>query len=161
MIEIPLTQGQVAVIDEVDVHLADYKWFFAKSPTRSGYAARSVYCGGGRNRTVFLHNAIMGLPLNRLEVDHIDGDKLNNRRSNLRIVTKRVNQINGRAHRGEKPKRSRYPGVYFHSRCPIRPWQAKIGINRCYVSLGYFSKQEDAYQAYLKAFIEQEKRDAA
>ena len=155
--EIKLTQGKVAQIDDADAHLAEHKWFFAKSSSRSGYAAKSVYFGNGKAKTTFLHNAILGFPLNRLEVDHINGDKLDNRRCNLRIVTKRVNQLNSIL----RKTHSKYPGVHFDNRGYPSCWYSKIRVDGKQLALGYFKTQEEAAEAYERAFAEQEKRHAA
>ena len=83
--------------------------------------------------------------LDVIEVDHIDGDKLNNKLSNLRAVTKSVNQQNKR-----KPLRNNTSGFLGVSRSGIG-WKAEILVNNKRLNLGTFVKPENAYEAYLKA----------
>lgn len=84
--------GQIFMIDAGDREkLGTYRW--AVRPLRSKftrYAMRHGSKGVDEPTTVLLHRQIMGFP-DRLTVDHIDGDPLNNRRHNLRICTRSQN----------------------------------------------------------------------
>lgn len=97
MKEIKLTQGKVAIVDDSDHEwLSQYSWSFAKV----GYAAR----GGknlGRRFGCYMHRQIMN-PTKGFEVDHKNGNKLDNRRSNLRICTSQQNKFNHPTHRNNK-----------------------------------------------------------
>jgi hypothetical protein len=89
-----LSRGYVAVVDEADyAELSQYRWFAKfggyRGPGAKPYAARSVRVGN-KIRCVRMHRAIMNAP-DDMDVDHGDGDTLNNRRSNLEIVTKPEN----------------------------------------------------------------------
>lgn len=77
------------LVDEQDVWLlTTYKWHI----TKSGHVRTSV-----RGRNVFLHNCIVGVPLQRnFVVDHIDRNPLNNKRDNLRYATKANNRLNSK-----------------------------------------------------------------
>lgn len=82
-----------ATIDDSDYELvSQYKWFLIK-----GYAVTQKYLGGGRKnakyKTIQMHKLINDTP-DGLETDHINRDKLDNRRSNLRSVTKSENMLN-------------------------------------------------------------------
>jgi len=92
--EISLTQGLVAIVDAGDyVWLSKWKWF-AKVGGCGGdaYAARSVRING-KVKTVRMHRLIMDAP-DGMEVDHINGNTMDNRRCNLRIVSKSENLAN-------------------------------------------------------------------
>lgn len=129
---IPLTQGKFALVDDEDFeYLNQWDWFF-----HSGYAKRT----GLR-----MHNVIM-CPQNGLEVDHINGDKLDNRRANLRVCTHSENMKN---RKNNKDNTSGYKGVVFHS--PSGKWQAQIGVNKKHYSLGLFDNKIDAAKAYDEA----------
>jgi hypothetical protein len=91
MKEIPLTQGYTAIVDDDDFEkFGKFKWF-AKFGGRGGqpYAARSVRVNG-TYKTIRLHRAIMGDP-EGMDVDHNDRKTMNNRKSNLTILTHEEN----------------------------------------------------------------------
>jgi hypothetical protein len=81
--------------------------------------------------------------------DHIDGDKLNNRWTNLRECTHAENHQNRVSNKGSS---SKYPGVSWHKR--DQKWQARITINGKEKHLGYFDTEEAAHAAYCKAKAE-------
>lgn len=90
---IELTKGQVAIVDDEDFdNLAQYRWHFQSS----GYAARCKrYCPRKENKhhTVLMHREIMLTPVG-MDTDHLNGNKLDNRRCNLRIATQSQNRCN-------------------------------------------------------------------
>jgi len=89
---IPLSKGAVALVDDADYPRATaFKWFLGGHKGRR-YAARSVTRGGGHT-TLYLHRFLLEPPPG-LEVDHRNGDGLDCRRDNLRVVTHKVNQAN-------------------------------------------------------------------
>ena len=84
MKEIPLTQGQFAIVDDEDYErFSVYKWrvFFAKG-TKSYYARRHSPMSLGKRSTIFMHRDVMGAKHGEM-VDHINHDTLDNRKSNL------------------------------------------------------------------------------
>ena len=143
---VTLTQGCVAVIDAADVPLVEgFNWQAAK---RHGIVyARRVTASPGR-KTVQMHRALMGDP-GDLYVDHIDGDGLNNRRSNLRVATHQQNLHNQRLSRANT---SGLKGVVFNKRAG--KWQAQIRFNGARKHLGMFATPEKAHTAYAKASAE-------
>lgn len=76
-------------------------------------------------------------------IDHINGDKLDNRISNLRLASVAQNMRNRYI---QKNNSSGYKGVSFHR--GNGKWIARIGINRRRISLGYFDNPDEAYRAY-------------
>ncbi len=98
---IPLTRGLFAIVDAADYErVSKYKW------CASGSGDRAYACRSDNGRYVSLHRFLMNPPKGMV-VDHIDGNRLNNRRSNLRICTVRQNTWNSRP----KGRSSRYKGV--------------------------------------------------
>ena len=146
MKEIPLTQGQVAVVDD-DIYeeLMKYKWH-AQKHRNTYYARRTVHEKGnnGKCRCVMLHHIVIGNPPLGMIVDHIDGNGLNNQRSNLRFVTCRQNQQNQHI-----AKTSQYPGVHWHKK--INRWVSRIKVNGIRRNLGVYVNEKDAFEAYCKA----------
>jgi len=101
---IPLTRGLHAIVDAEDYEwLSKYKWCASVSDDGRVYAKRSV-----RRHVVFMHRMIMQPPKGMV-VDHINGNGLDNRRCNLRIVPPAANAQNRRKPVGAK---SRFMGVY-------------------------------------------------
>lgn len=141
---VPLTRGKVAIIDSCDAHLIlPYKWH----ATAKGYAARRPRKGGP---TEFMHRVILGLPIGErvLEADHINRDRLDNRRSNLRVATSSLNSANA----GRTIGISGLRGVTWQPRCGR--WRARIEVNGREHFLGHFSSVEEAARAYDIAALE-------
>jgi hypothetical protein len=145
MKQVPIGTNHFALVDEADHHLvAGHKWH----PVRGGrntYAA--AFIGG---RKVLMHRVVMDAA-NGTVIDHIDGDGLNNRRSNLRHCTRVQNFRNARSKR-TPGRTSRYKGVWLDrkSRCR-RCWRAGITADRVQRHLGSFPTEEEAARAYDEA----------
>lgn len=145
-IEIPLVNGGIALVDAVDGELvAGRRWRLNR--TRSG-APSGVVSGPGTN-VVLMHRLILGVSDNCV-VDHIDGNPLNNVRSNLRQCTSAENSRNRRRH---KNNRSGFKGVYADRRSGgrIRSWTAEIKLDGKKYRLGSHKTPELAYAAYKRA----------
>lgn len=133
---IPVRGAGFAVVDPEDYErLARFAWFAATG----GYAARNV-----KKRKRSMHREVLGVE-HGVQVDHIDGDKLNNRRSNLRPCTNQQNCFN----QAGRPGTSRFKGVFWNRKS--RKWQA--GIRKDYRArhLGMFENEMDAAAAYDRA----------
>ena len=142
MKEIELTQGKVAIVDDEDYEkLNQFRWYAVKK-AGTYYAMRTRY--EPRRETIRMHREILGDIPDDMQVDHIDGDGLNNQKANLRIVTNRQNSQNRHIE-----KSSRYPGVTWHK--AGRKWQAYIRINGKQKYLGLYLTEKEAFQAYKGA----------
>lgn len=149
-VEIPLTQGQVALIDRADLVLvAPYKWFAhkrhkRKPSDRDAFYAHANTTVDGARRTVLMHRLIAGFP--NEDVDHRNGNGLDNRRENLRAATPNQNGGNAMPRRNET---SRFKGVswFAESSC----WMANITHERRQRYLGLHATEEAAALAYNSA----------
>lgn len=143
---VPLTKGFEAVIDASDAHLVDsFNW----CASENGYCvyAKHVHTSDGGRKTMLLHRVITGAD-DDVIVDHIDGNGLNNRRSNLRTATHSQNMFNQRTGRANT---SGFKGVSWHK--DMAKWEAHIQANGKKVNLGYFSSPEDASNARKAAAV--------
>jgi len=138
-VEIPLTRGLTALIDEADARAVMSAGCWYAHETRGLYYAVRTDRSSGRQRTLRMHNFLTGWPL----VDHRDGNTLDNRRANLRPATLAQNAQNSAPWRGREFKgiRRRDNGL----------WQARITRDGCLLSLGTFPTPEDAALAYDRA----------
>lgn len=143
---IPLAQGCVAVVDHDDFEKVRGHKYYAKKRQRRIYAARATVNSNGRKTTVFLHQDI--LP-NSLNVDHRDGDGLNNCRGNLRAATHSQN-MRGFQHKRQGTS-SQFRGVSWDR--PLKKWRAMILVGKNRLWLGSFKKEIDAARAYDAAAI--------
>jgi len=149
MREIPLTKGQVAIVDDEDYEsLARLKWQAHHAGGRGGYYACHSFNQGGKVRSLWMHLVILDAP-EGTEGDHINHNTLDNRRHNLRLATTRQNHQNMR--KALRPSSSRYKGVGW--RPSRRKWHARILANGRRLHLGYFRTEHEAATAYNKAAL--------
>jgi hypothetical protein len=147
--EIALSRGLVALVDDEDYHrvmAVDSKWH-AKRHRQTDYAKRNLWINGKRT-TRTLHQMVMRAKPGEL-VDHINGNGLDNRKCNLRIVTGIQNRRN-QTHKVPGCS-SRFKGVNWNK----GKWRATIGwtdVNGKHrKELGRFTTEEAAQEAYAAA----------
>lgn len=130
-----------AIIDAEDSYLLRWRWRL----NASGYAVRSVYRPSIKRNTPYgMHRAVLGLAFgDPLCADHINGDKLDNRRANLRAVTQRQNQQNRQG--AKAGNQSGFRGVCFNKR--KGNWRAYVGAEY----LGSFPTPEQAAHVAAEA----------
>jgi hypothetical protein len=139
--KIKLTQGKTALISYMDfIMLSSFHWT-ANKIGRKFYAKSSVKIHG-KWSTVYMHSLIMG-KREGLEIDHINHDGLDNRRSNLRFVTRSQNSLNNRL---RITSTSKYKGVSFDKR--YGKWMARFYFKGIKHYLGLHSTAEKAAKAY-------------
>lgn len=146
MKEIKLSQGKVALVDDEDHEkLIPYGWYYNER-----YAKATI-----NYKKVYLHKFLVSCP-NGMQVDHIDGDTLNNQKCNLRIVN---NSQNTKNRPGDKNSTSKYKGVSLRVAIDRRrkkeythvSWVANICYNGIRVCLGRFKTEIEAAIAYNEA----------
>jgi hypothetical protein len=149
MMEIELTRGMVAVIDDQDADLAYLKWHAHENyrPTHTRYYAQRWGSPRVSMHRVILERKIGRLLFNCEYTDHINHDTLDNRRSNLRIATNQENARN-KSHRHAQTS-SKYKGVSWNAR--DEKWQVYIGIDHKNKFVGYFHDETEAAHAYDNA----------
>jgi hypothetical protein len=133
---IALTRGAYALVDEADYFwLIQWRWRL----NSYGYAIRST-CAEGRSFYFNMHRVILSAERGQF-VDHIDHNRLNNTRANLRFVTPQENQ---RHRRRFENNRTGFKGVSFmHDN-----WHVRIGLDGAAIHLGFFDDLKTAAQVY-------------
>lgn len=138
MRKLQLTKGKVAIVDDEDYEfLSKWKWSFSGE-----YAVRGVYLGKlngkARYKRVYLHRLINNTP-DDLETDHINRDKLDNRKANLRTVNRGQNNRN---RDGYKNNLVGVAGINWYG--SLGKYRALIVVNKARIHLGYFDRVEEA-----------------
>jgi len=147
--EIPLTQGQVAIVSAHRFdELNEFKWCALWcSDTQSFYASHGIKLPNGKWTGESMHRKILGLQYgDKRQADHINHDTLDNRDSNLRIATRSENQHNRGANRNSS---SGIKGVYWMKN--DRKWVAQIRLNGKSKYLGSYDDPKSAQKAYCTA----------
>ena len=138
---IPLTKGQVALVDDDDfVKLSGIKWYAHWSPS-----AKTFYAiGPGK---ISLHRRIMGITNPIIRVDHKNHNGLDCQRKNLRSCSHAQNIANRRGANSNSSSRIR--GVWMD--LSRKKWFVQIQVKGKKISLGRFNKKRDAAEAYAVA----------
>lgn len=152
-IEIPLTKGYVAIVDECDADLLAFKWSPLKSNNGSIYARANNHGYIENRSTVLMHRLIASMafdmPLvSKWDVDHKNLNTLDNRRENLRVATRSQNKANGRI---QSNSTSGYKGVSLNKKSGT--WRAQIKYQGKQYYLGCRNTPEEAYLLYCEAAL--------
>ena len=143
---IPLSRGKFAMVDDEDFDwLCGHKWCVRKSKCKE-YASRSHHTKSC-SYVVRMHRKILGVYDANLQVDHINGDGLDNRKANLRICTNAQNAWNARKTRNNAV--SQFKGVALNRK--TGKWVASIGLHWQRICLGTYLYEKDAAVAYNEA----------
>lgn len=137
---ITLTQNKVALVDDSDYELLNAVKWYAALIGNTWYARRNLPRAVKTQRNISMHQVLVpGVS----DVDHINGNGLDNRRDNLRAATTAQNLANSRKRAGCA---SQFKGVYWHKQ--NLNWQAQIKKNNKGFHLGSFALEKDAAMAY-------------
>ena len=136
-----LTKDKYAIVDDSDFDwLNQWRWYYTH-----GYAARDTADG-----RIYMHR-LLANPKAPLVTDHINRNKLDNRRSNLRVTSRSINQFN----RPKQPNNtSGVIGVVFEKN--RQKWRAQIKKNSKLIHLGYFTDKNEAIKARKEAELNYE-----
>ena len=136
---IPLTQGFYTYVDAADYEwLNQWHWL-----AFNGYAIRRE-----KGKTIFMHRQIMQTPKGKV-VDHINGNRFDNTRANMRNVTQQQNICNSGKH---SRTTSIYKGVSYSQQ--YGKWRAAINFEKEAFHLGYFASEIEAARAYDRKAVE-------
>lgn len=143
MKEIKLTQGHVALVDDIDYdRISIFNWYAKYKPTIDRWeASRNSSRTEGKRITITMSREILGLCFgDKRMVDHRNGDALDNRRINLRIATSTENNCNLKKLR--KDSTSGYMGVSWHKK--RKRWQALLRFKKKNISIGSYKNKRTA-----------------
>lgn len=146
---INLTKGKCTVVDDEDfLSLSKYKWSTCEKRKGYFYAVRSTTVSNGKQLMVYMHRQLMNFPV-ILQVDHINHNPLDNRKSNLRLVTHKQNNYNSSK---SKANSSGYKGVWFDK--DLNKYRAGLSHNNKTLHIGVFSSKKQAALAYNQKALE-------
>ena len=142
-----LTRDHTALVDAGDAGwLSKWNWGALCVASNKVYARRNRLVDDGPGSSVILlHRAIL-TPTDGMEVDHIDGNSLNNRRSNLRLCSRSENMRNTKL---RSDNTSGLKGAFWDAY--TGRWIAAIGVNGKFKNLGRFDTAEEAHAVYCEA----------
>jgi len=146
MEKIKLSQGKFTLVDDNDFKaLNQFKWY-ARPSRKIFYATRNSNPRKLKLPQIQMHRVIIGEIPKGKEVDHIDGDGLNNQRNNLRLASISENAMNKGAYKNNK---SGHKGICWNER--EKKWSATGKLpNKKQKNLGDFKNIEDAIKAREK-----------
>ena len=137
-------KAQAVVSDEDFAALNAFTWHLVGGRLKRFYAGRRDADG----KTIYMHRVVLNAP-DGVQVDHINNDRLDNRRENLRLCNQSQNNANSSRRRTST---NTYRGVYWDRY--NRSWRAWINVGGKGRSLGYFKNEIDAAIAYNKAALD-------
>jgi hypothetical protein len=140
---IQLTNGGECLVDIDDYkYISQFNWHRKKD----GYAARTVF-SNGKFKTIRMHREILGLSNSsrNIFVDHVNHNRLDNQKINIRIVTPSQNAANARK---KSTNKSGYKGVHW---CKEQEkWRVSIRVDGKLINIGRFKNLDDAALMYNK-----------
>lgn len=142
-----VNKKEIIIDDEDYDKFSKYHW----TSDSSNYVVKPISKWNGEKnimiKKIYLHRYILNFPEGKV-IDHINGNRLDNRKCNLRIC----DQINNSRNQSRHKNAIRYPkGVARMSGNRIKPFTAQITVNHKNIHLGYFYTPEQAHVAYCEA----------
>ena len=144
-------------LERINYHYPNEKWTVVNNKKNHAKG----YCQVMLNSTNILYHVIIwilstgkDIPQG-MEIDHINGNKIDSRIENLRLVTTRQNQQNQKNHRA-----GRLPGASYYKERNY--WQSQIAIDKTRIGLGYYETEQEAHEAYkiackhIKSYVDNE-----
>lgn len=138
---IPLTKGYFTKVDDDDFKkLAILRWYANVNSRKDCVRAARFH----NRKTIYLARVVMNAPDGK-NVDHINGDTLDNRKSNLRLCSRHENSFNRKMNKNNK---AGYKGAYWDKR--KNKWKCCVRFEGKAINVGYFDNKKDAAIAYDK-----------
>jgi hypothetical protein len=146
MREIPLTRGMVALVDDEDFEaVSRHRWHAVlKRGGRTWYAMTNVRKEDGRRTTIEMQAVVLGKDPGGRQIDHKNGNGLDNQRGNLRYATMSEQRRNSAARMNNK---TGFKGVTLSYR-PTGLYAAQLSTKEQRFTIGYFKTPEEAARAY-------------
>lgn len=147
---INLSKGYSTQVDDEDFDLLNrYSWWICEVKSKRAVKIQLSAQTEIDGKTVKIHRMIMSPP-DGMDIDHIDGNPLNNQKYNLRICTRQENLRNTGKYK-RKNSSSKYKGVSFHKKA--NKWEAGLKVDGKRKWLGLFDLEIDAAKAYNEAVL--------
>ena len=136
-------------LERLNYHYPNGKWTVVENKKNHNTGYCLVWFNG---RKVSYHVIIWILSTGEdipksMEIDHINGDRIDNRIENLRLVTRRGNQQNQKTHRA-----GRLTGTYYNKICYndkiYHYWRSQVKINKTQIAIGCYKTEQEAHEAY-------------
>lgn len=141
--------GHEIILNRKNLNIfCNYNWYVEIGKGQTNYL-RSNCLKNGKKKTIFIHQLIIPNINPDLEIDHINGNGLDNRIENLRLVTHQINQSNQRKRKTKTS--SKYFGVSWCSR--DSKWQVHCTFNNKAKNIGRFNDEREAAIAYNNHLI--------
>ncbi len=130
-------------LERIDLRRTDGKWKVVDNKKNHTMGYCQVNFNG---RMIKYHVIIWILSTGKdipqgMDIDHINGNEIDNRIDNLRIVTHRVNMQNRKTHRA-----GRLVGATYYKR--YGNWRSQIVIDKNNINIGYYKTEQEAHEAY-------------
>jgi hypothetical protein len=144
-LEVELSNGLIATIDAADAApVAPFRWYCSVSGSGKTFYAAARIRADGKQTTLYMHRLITGCQRgDGKDVDHKDGNGLNNRKNNLRVCTRQQNQCNR-----DSTNPTGFRGVALMKGGRVKPWVAGLKYRGRRLVFGYYATAEEAARAY-------------
>lgn len=148
MIEVKLRNNLILLLDDQDAWVVENYSLVADRRGGTWYVrAQEKGPGAARKPKHYLHRMLMGFPVG-MDIDHKDGNGLNNQRNNLRVANRTQNNLNRQL---SSTNRSGYKGVFWNAQ--RGRWYAKLTVDGVTRKKGYFITAEEGAIAYSQLVI--------
>lgn len=145
MKQIKLTKGLYALVDEDKFDLLNqHSWHASYQKKDDCYLAKTII----DNKSISMHRFLLNITSAKLRVLHINNNKLDNRKENLKVLS--GNSFNS-TKKMQRYNKTGYKGVTEITRKEMTKYKSQIMVNGKHINLGYYDTKEEAAREYNKA----------